>query len=285
MAKWINGKTVIITGASSGIGKMLAERLIKEQNCKVIGVARSEAKMIKFTEELGDYAKQFSYKLFDVSSYDNWQNFHDYLVENNIKPDVLINNAGVLPRFDRLINYSKEEIDESINIDFYSAAYSSKIMLPLLLESKTPAIVNVASSAALMALGGTSMYSASKAAVKGLTEAMREEMRGEAYIGLVCPGFTKTDIFRNQGETNGMDLINMVSTPCHVAVKKIYKGILRKKSYIVVGFDGKAMGRFNRLMPVQGSRLFSGVIKAFKIDLFASTFGYEKKGDKEKAKK
>ena len=178
------------------------------------------------------------------------------------------------------MNYTKEEIDESINIDFYSAAYSSKIMLPLLLKSETPAIVNVASSAALMALGGTSMYSASKAAVKGLTEAMREELRGEAYIGLVCPGFTKTDIFRNQGETNGMDLINMVSTPCHKAVNTILKGILRKKSYIVVGFDGNAMGRFNRLMPVQGSRLFSSVIKAFKIDLFASTFGYEKKGAK-----
>ena len=265
MAKWINGKTVIITGASSGIGKMLAERLMKEHGCKVIGVARSEAKMIKFTEELGEFAKQFTYKLFDVSSYDNWQNFHDWLVEENIQPDVLINNAGVLPRFDRLINYSKEEIDESINIDFYSAAYSSKIMLPLLLKSETPAIVNVASSAALMALGCTSMYSASKAAVKGLTEAMREEMRGEAYIGLVCPGFTKTDIFRNQGATDGMDLINMVSTPCHVAVNRILKGILRKKSYIVVGFDGNAMGRFNRLMPVQGSRLFSSVIKAFKL--------------------
>ena len=279
MAKWIDGKTVIITGASSGIGKMLAERLIKEHNCKVIGVARSEKKMLNFIEELGDYAKLFSYKLFDVSSYDNWQNFHNWLIESNINPDVLINNAGVLPRFDRLMNYTKEEIDESINIDFYSAAYSSKIMLPLLLKSETPAIINVASSAALMALGGTSMYSASKAAVKGLTEAMREELRGEAYIGLVCPGFTKTDIFRNQGETNGMDLINMVSTPCDKAVNKILKGILNKKSYIVVGFDGNAMGRFNRLMPVQGSRLFSSVIKAFKIDLFASTFGYEKKGD------
>lgn len=196
MAKWIDNKTVIITGASSGIGKMLAERLMKEHNCKVIGVARSEKKMVAFVEELGDYAKLFSYKLFDVSSYDNWQSFHDWLVENNIKPDVLINNAGVLPRFDRLVNYTKEEIDESINIDFYSAAYSSKIMLPLLMQSETPAIVNVASSAALMALGGTSMYSASKAAVKGLTEAMREELRGEAYIGLVCPGFTKTDIDR-----------------------------------------------------------------------------------------
>ena len=127
MAKWIDNKTVIITGASSGIGKMLAERLMKEHNCRVIGVARSEKKMISFVEELGDYAKLFSYKLFDVSSYDNWQSFHDWLVENNIAPDVLINNAGVLPRFDRLMNYTKEEIDESINIDFYSAAYSSKV--------------------------------------------------------------------------------------------------------------------------------------------------------------
>ena len=48
---WYDYKTVIITGASSGIGKMLAERLMKEHGCKVIGVARSEAKMIKFTEE------------------------------------------------------------------------------------------------------------------------------------------------------------------------------------------------------------------------------------------
>ena len=280
--KWINNKTVIITGASSGIGKMLAERLIKEHNCNVIGVARSEKKMLAFVEELGDYAKNFSYKLFDVSSYDNWQDFRDWLMERDINPDVLINNAGVLPRFDRLMNYTKAEIDESINIDFYSAAYSSKIMLPLLLNSETPAIINVASSAALMALGGTSMYSASKAAVKGLTEAMREELRGEAYIGLVCPGFTKTDIMRNQGATDGANLIDMVSTPCHKAVNKILKGILKKKNYIVVGFDGNAMGRFNRLMPVQGSRLFSSVIKAFKIDLFASTFGYEKKGEKKK---
>ena len=60
MSKWIDNKTVIITGASSGIGKMLAEHLMKEHGCKVIGVARSEKKMVAFVEELGEYAKQFS---------------------------------------------------------------------------------------------------------------------------------------------------------------------------------------------------------------------------------
>lgn len=279
MSYWIDGKTVIITGASSGIGKMLSERLIKEHGCHVIGVARSEQKMLSFVEELGEYSSYFSYKLFDVSSYDNWTEFRTFLVESGIKPDVLINNAGILPRFDRLMNYTKEEIDNSINIDFFSTAYSSKIMLPLLLESETPALINVASSAALMSLAGTSMYSASKAAVKSLTEAVREELRGEAYVGLVCPGFTKTNIFRNQEATDGMDIINMVSTPCDKAVDHILKGILNQREYIVVGFDGKAMGKFGRLLPVKGSQTFSAVMKSFKIDLFASTFNYEKKGE------
>ena len=118
MAKWIDNKTVIITGASSGIGKMLAERLMKEHNCTVIGVARSEKKMLNFVEELGDYAKLFSYKLFDVSSYDNWQNFHDYLVENNIKPDVLINNAGVLDNGLKAIDsFTDEDMNKVIDIN------------------------------------------------------------------------------------------------------------------------------------------------------------------------
>lgn len=284
MAKWIDNKTVIITGASSGIGKELATRLIKEHGCNVIGVARSENKMIAFKEELGDHAKQFSYKLFDVGSYENWENFRDYLVQNNIQPDVLINNAGVLPKFDRLMNYSKEEIDESINIDFFSVAYSSKIMLPLLMKSETPALINVASAASLMAIAGTSMYSASKGAVRLLTEAVREELRGEIYTSVICPGFTKTNIMRNQAESNGSNLIEMVSTPCDKAVNVMLRGILRKKGYIVVGFDGKAMGIFSRLMPVLGGKLFSKFIKMFKIDMFASTFGYPTQAEREAKK-
>ncbi len=278
MAKWIDNKTVIITGASSGIGKELATRLIKEHGCTIIGVARSEGKMIAFKEELGEYAKQLSYRLFDVSSYENWENFRDYLTQNNIQPDVLINNAGVLPRFDRLMNYTKEEIDESISIDFLSVAYSSKIMLPLLMQSKTPALINISSSASLMAIAGTSIYSASKAALKFLTESVREELRGEIYTSVICPGFTKTNIMRSQGKTNGANIIEMVSTPCDKAVKQMLKGIFRKKGYIVVGFDGKAMGIFSRIFPVFGSKFFSKFIKMFKVDMFASTFGYKTQG-------
>ena len=103
---WLDNKTVIVTGASSGMGKGITERLIKEHGCKVLGVARSEKKMEALVAELGEYASQFSYQLFDVSVRENWENYVAYLNENGIKPDVLINNAGILPKFDRFEHYS-----------------------------------------------------------------------------------------------------------------------------------------------------------------------------------
>ena len=211
---WLDNKTVIVTGASSGMGKGITEKLIKEHGCKVLGVARSEKKMEALVAELGEYASQFSYQLFDVSVRENWENYVAYLNENGIKPDVLINNAGILPKFDRFEHYSVEDIEKAMNINFYSAVYSMHALLPLLLESSSPAIINIDSSAALMSLAGTSVYSASKAALKALTESMREEMRGRCYIGIVCPGFTKTDIFRNQGSSDekAQKMLNMVST-------------------------------------------------------------------------
>ena len=152
---WIDNKTVVITGASAGIGKGITEKLIKKHNCKVIGIARSKEKTEKFVEELGEYAKNFSYKLFDVSVKENWFEFADYLKENEIKPDVLINNAGILPKFNKTQNYSIEEIEAVMNINFYSAVYSINALLPMILESSTPAVINVASSAALMSVSYT----------------------------------------------------------------------------------------------------------------------------------
>ncbi len=271
---WMNNKTVIVTGASGGMGKGVAEDLIKEHGCTVIGIARSEEKMKKVVEELGDYADKFSYKLFDVSVEQNWLDFVDYLKENDIKPDILINNAGILPKFDRFQNYSIEYIEKAMNINFYSAVYSIHALLPMLLESPAPAIINVDSSAALMTLAGTSVYSASKAALKSLSEALREELRGKCYVGIVCPGFTKTDIFRDQSATDdkGTKMLNMVSTSCDRMVKMIMNDIKRKRPLGVHGFDAAFMNYFGRLMPVQGGRLFSAVMKASKLPLFDPVF-------------
>lgn len=273
---WLQGKTVVVTGASGGMGAGIAGTLIKKHGCTVIGVARSETKMLKFVEELGEeYAKQFSYKLFDVSVKENWESFAEELKENGTRVDVLINNAGILPKFKRFDRYSYEEIERAMNINFYSCVYSVKTMMPILLESSSPAIVNIDSSAALMTLAGTSMYSASKAALKAFTEALRVEFKGKMYVGLVCPGFTKTDIFSGQGDasqSSGQKAMDMISTDCDKMVRMIMSGIERKAPMQVHGFDAHSMSIFNRLLPVAGSKLFSAVMKISKIDIFDEIF-------------
>lgn len=271
---WLDNKTVIVTGASSGMGKGITEKLIKEHGCTVLGVARSQQKMEALVAELGEYADKFSYHLFDVSDRANWDNYLNYLNENNIKPDILINNAGILPKFDKFQHYSIEDIEKAMNINFYSAVYSMHALLPLLLESPSPAIINIDSSAALMSLAGTSVYSASKAALKSLTESMREELRGKCYVGIVCPGFTKTDIFRNQSSSDekAQKMLNMVSTSCDTMVKWIMNGINKQHELMVFGMDAAFMNYFGRLLPVQGGRLFSAVMKMSKLPLFDGVF-------------
>ena len=269
---WLDGKTAIVTGASGGMGAGIAATLIKKHGCTVIGVARSEPKMLKFIEELGDeYKDKFSYRLFDVSVLENWENFAKEIEESGVKPDILINNAGILPKFKRFDRYSYDEINKAMDINFYSCIYSTKTLLPFLLTSKTPkptiCTFSPASRAEVMD---------SKAALKGFTEALRVEFAGKMYVSLVCPGFTKTDIFRNQGESaeadKGQKVMNMISTDCDKMVRMIMRGIEYKYPMQVRGFDAHAMSTFNRLMPVYGSTLFSAVMKMANVDIFKEVF-------------
>ena len=273
---WLQGKTVVVTGASGGMGAGIAATLIKKHGCTVIGIARNEKKIMKFIDELGEEnAKRFSYRLFDVSVRENWESFAKELKEENIAVDVLINNAGILPKFKRFDRYSYEEIERAMNINFYSCIYSVKTMLPILQKSSSPAIINIDSSAALMTLAGTSMYSASKAALKSFTEALRLEFAGKIYVGMVCPGFTKTDIFSGQGDVGkgrASKIIEMISTDCDKMVKMIMFGIERKMPMQVRGMDAHAMSVCNRLLPVAGSKLYSTIMKAAKVDIFDEVF-------------
>ena len=232
--------------------------------------------MEKLVAELGEQARFFSYFLFDVSARENWTTFADALREQGIQPDILINNAGILPKFDKFLNYSIEDIDRAMQINFYSCVYSMNALLPMLMQSKAAGVVNIASSAALCSLAGTSIYSASKAALKSLTESIREECRGRCYVGLVCPGFTKTDIFANQKKGNESELsekaLQMVSSSCEHMVNSIVAGIWKRKSNMVFGIDARLMNDGNKLFGVLVPMLSSSVIRAAHLDMFSDVF-------------
>ena len=271
---WFDYKTVIVTGASSGIGKLLAERLIRDHGCNVIGIARTESKLAAFKEDLGQFSHKFTYFAFDVSDKDKWTSLAAELEEKGIQVDILINNAGILPKFDRFENYSLDEIDKAMQINFYSAVYSMNALMPHILKSDCASIINVASSAALCSLAGTSVYSASKAALKSFTDAVREETRGRCYIGLICPGFTKTDIFRSQKESssNSQKAIDMVSTSCDRMVRLIIDHIWNKKEDSVFGVDAHLMDMGNKICGTLCSNIAGKVMKLSGLEMFRDIF-------------
>ena len=270
---WIYNKPVVISGASGGLGFAVAKLLIEKFDCKIIGIARNEQKILSAIETLGDKKANFSYQLFDVSKKENWQNFYNYLVKNDIKIDVLINNAGFMLPFSKFEKYSEKEIDEIINTNFVSNVWSTKTLLPLLKQSTTPAIINVASAAGLCAVVGQSMYCATKFAVKGFTETLQQEYKKQIYVGGIYPGFIKTDIMNRQNvDTKNNKLINKLMMPVEKASKKIVKMIKKRKKRLVMGFDGCSMNIFGRLFPKLTPSIITKVLKASKLELFDEIF-------------
>ncbi len=265
---WIYGKTVLVTGATSGIGRALTLQLIRNYNCKVIGIGRSNYKIETLLQQLSYREDQFSYRLFDVSVEENWITLAKELCENDIKIDLLINNAGMLLPFEKAYNYSEKQISQCMDVNFHASRYSIKALLPILQQSTTPGIVNISSAAALAPLVGTSIYSASKAAIKAYTEALIGDLGRKMYIGYVCPGTVKTDIFRNQyykpiskkNKTFGMNADKMA--------EKILKRIAKQKARSVLGMDAKFMNFTSKFFPVLGLKMYENFIKISKMETF-----------------
>lgn len=270
---YLNNKTILITGASGGLGFAMAKLLIEKFNCKVIGIARNEQKMLNSIAQLNDKKDNFSYKIFDVSNRENWLAFYDYLIENNIGIDILINNAGFMLPFSKFEKYSQNEIDEIINTNFIANIISIKTLLPILKKSSSPAIINICSSAGLCAVVGQSMYSATKSAMRSFTEALSQEYKREIFISGVYPGFIKTDIMNRQKvDTKNNKLINKMMMPLDKASKKIVKKISKKKKRIVLGLDGKLMNFFYKFFPNMTLSAITKVLKSSKMELFDEVF-------------
>ena len=276
--KWIDEKTIVITGANSGIGRELTKLFIMKNNCRVIGVGRKEEKFLSLIEELGDKKDNFEYRLFDVSVEAEWQKFATEMEERAVS--VVINNAGVLPKFrtvsGSIENFSCEEYMRTMDINYNSIVYSTYYMSPIVEKNLNPAFVNIASSSGLCPLAGMATYSASKSAVKNFTEVMRLEK--DYYVGLVCPGFTKTEIFREQKGNMDKGLINFIATDLDKMAYKIYRGIIRKKKRMVFGFDAKIMDIGYRWFPRLMPKLFTSVLKSAKIELFDDVFDGNDRG-------
>ncbi len=273
MRNWLYGKNVVLTGASSGIGRELTKLLIFKYGANVLGIGRNESKMLSLQAELGEKAKQFSYHLFDVSKKENWEIFASSLQNEGKNIHLLINNAGMFPAFSKAKNLTTETVEMIMQVNFLATVYAINALSPLLQGDKKdkPAIVNISSSAALCPIVGTSAYSASKSALKGYTEALMLDELGEKYVGIIYPGTTATDLFAGDENTKNSAL-DIIAMPASKMAKKIAKKILRKRKRAIVGWDAKLMNLTAKLAPVTGLRIIRWVMKKSGSKVFVNVF-------------
>ncbi len=273
MKNWLKDNYVILSGASDGIGRELTKILITRYGAKVVGIGRREEKMLSLQQELQSFAAAFSYKLFDVSQKEAWRSFADELSAKKISPVLLINNAGVFPPLQMGLSLPSDVFEKTMQTNYFSAVYAIESLSPLLSPrgKAKPAIVNICSSAALCAVVGSAAYTASKSALKGYTEALQLEERGKKYVGIMYPGTTATDLFRNDENVRGSAMQRIAASPTKMA-KRIARKIYRRKKRAVLGWDAKFMCFAAKCMPVKGPAFIRWVMKLSKSQAFKNVF-------------
>jgi short-subunit dehydrogenase len=245
-------KVVIITGATSGIGKACAE-VFGQEGAKIIFTGRNKERMEVVKSSLDSLGIEYTGYIMDVSD----EKENKRLIEDTIKKygrlDILINNAGISMR--ALFNESDLDVFKKVmDINFYGSVYATKYALPHIIKSKG-SIVGVSSINGHRGTPARSAYTASKYAMEGFFEALRTEvMKLGVHILVVSPGFTGTNI-RNtalnkdgaeQGESP-RDEEKMMTT--EVVARKIMRGIRRKKRDMVLTPFGKLVVFLNKWVP------------------------------------
>ncbi|MCF8379172.1 MAG: SDR family oxidoreductase [Bacteroidales bacterium] len=247
----MKNKVVIITGASSGIGKALAEKFAREE-AKVVLAARSYDKLVELKKSLTSASDVLLVKT-DVSKEEDCMNLVDETLKNFGTIHILINNAGISMR--ALFEQTDLKVIKNLmDVNLWGTIFCTKYALPHVLKNQG-SIVGVSSIAGYKGLPGRSGYSASKFAMHGFLEVLRiENMKKNLHVLIACPGFTASNI-RNtalaadgsqQGESPRDE--DKMMTAEEVA-DYIYNAIIKRKDRLTLTFQGKITVLLNKIFP------------------------------------
>ena len=258
------GKTVVLTGASSGIGLELAKELILKHGATVYAIARGKDRLDMARAEISD---SFIPVPMDAGDKGAWETLYKRLRDEGKTVDILINCAGILPEFKSYEKTDESELLAAVNVNLNSQLYSSKILLPII--NKGGAIINVSSAAALCPFGGISLYALTKSASCAFTQALGCELDGIS-ASAVLPGFVKTDIMKNQEASEGESkLISFFSASPKSCVRKILRRARRRKGKIIVGLDARLMSILYTLFPSRAPKIITRFLKISGLKLFS----------------
>lgn len=252
MSTIFDGKVVVITGASSGIGKATAYEFGR-LGAKVVLAARSEERLRAICLDLRSRGSEVIYVVTDVSVESQCKNLVDKTVEAYGTIDILVNNAGISMRAS-FVDVDLSVLHRLMNVNFWGTVYCTKYAIPYLIAQKG-SLIGVSSIAGFNGLPGRTGYSASKFAIHGLLETIRiENLRNNLHVMIIAPGFTASEVRMKallaDGSEQGMSPRNekKMDTPEHVA-RWIVKGIKKKKRNKLLTWEGRFTALFQRIFP------------------------------------
>jgi NAD(P)-dependent dehydrogenase (short-subunit alcohol dehydrogenase family) len=250
-------KVAVITGAGSGIGRSLALDLAERgarlalSDIDTAAVADTAGRC----EKIG--AKAVPYEL-DVADRAAMYAHAEDVTNEFGRVNLIFNNAGVALAAD-VVDMEWDDFDWLMNINFWGVAHGTKAFLPHLIESGDGHIVNLSSVFGLMGIPSQSAYNAAKFAVRGFTEALRQEMRAARHpVGVTCvhPGGIKTNIAVNaRGVPDGVDpeqirkgfQLIAITRP-ESAARIILRGVEKNKPRVLIGPDARAFDAIPRII-------------------------------------
>ncbi|MCZ4274950.1 SDR family NAD(P)-dependent oxidoreductase [Rhodococcoides yunnanense] len=269
--KNFDDKVAVVTGAGSGIGRALALDLagrgayLAISDVHPAGLAETHA----LCEQAG--ARTVSFEL-DVSDRAAVHRHADAVLAEFGRVNLVINNAGVALGAD-IVDMTWDDFEWVMNVDFWGVANGTKAFLPALIESGDGHVVNISSVFGLMGIPGQSAYNSAKFAVRGFTEALRQEMKIARHrVGVSCvhPGGIKTNIVANArgmqdlGDrdevTRRFEQIAM-TTPSKAA-QVILAGVERNKARILIGPDARGFDLLPRIVGPRYQDLLTPLYRA-----------------------
>lgn len=244
----LKNQVIVITGASSGIGKSYAYAFA-ELGANIVLAARSKDKIEQLAKEIEEkYQVKTLAIQTDVSVEEQAKNLIDITLEHFDNIDILINNAGVAGY--NYIHESKvQDMKKIMDINYWGMVYCTYSVLPSMIRRRKGRIVNISSVVGKRAMPIMGAYSASKFAMEGFSESLRVEVKKFGIgVTVICPTTTKTDIVNNAFEGDNLKIGSIGMSSDRVA-KETINAILDNKREHILGFAENIGLKINNTFP------------------------------------